>query len=181
MKKVTVLTGSPRKGGNSDRMAEAFIAGALSAGHSVHKIEAAQLSISGCKACDGCWMNGRPCVQEDDFNRIAPLILDADVVVFASPLYYYDLSSQLKTLLDRFYALCEDQSGKPMKIREYVLMMYGETSHKEDFEAVSRIMGEIAHFLKWEHRGSLFATSAAKKGDVTDAVLKEAERIGQEL
>ena len=88
-KKIVVLTGSPRAGGNTDRMADAFISGAMAAGHEVTKFSTAQLNVKGCVACGGCYSReDRPCCHDDDFNRIAPVIEQADVVVFAAPLYW---------------------------------------------------------------------------------------------
>ena len=81
-KNIIVLTGSPRAGGNSDQMAEAFARGAQSAGHLVTKISTAQLRVQGCVACGGCYQSGdKPCCHDDDFNRIAPLIESADVAL----------------------------------------------------------------------------------------------------
>lgn len=85
-KKIVVITGSPRKNGNSFAMTEAFIKAAEAKGHTVTRFDAADMTIGGCHACETCYKTGKACSFDDDFNTIAPAALDADVIVF-SPLY----------------------------------------------------------------------------------------------
>ena len=88
-KHILILTGSPRQGGNSDLMADAFIRGAESAGHQVTKIQTAQLKINGCTACECCYSSGgKACVQNDDFNQVAQAMEQADCVLHAHLLVY---------------------------------------------------------------------------------------------
>ena len=87
-KKVVVITGSPRNGGNSFAMASAFINRAKELGHQVVRFDAAMKSVGGCHACETCFQTGKPCTFDDDFNTLAPDILDADVIVFATPVYW---------------------------------------------------------------------------------------------
>ena len=86
-KKIVVLTGSPRKKGNSIAMTEAFIAAAQKKGHQITRFDTAQMQINGCRACDTCFSQGKACSFDDDFNKIAPEIEAADVVVFTMPVY----------------------------------------------------------------------------------------------
>jgi multimeric flavodoxin WrbA len=85
-------------------MAEAFMKGALSKGHQVTKFRAAAKAISGCKACNTCWSKDRACSFRDGFTELEPLLEKADVTVFASPLYWFGMSSQIKAAIDRMYA-----------------------------------------------------------------------------
>lgn len=85
-KRILVITGSPRKNGNSDILSEAFIEGALQAGHTVDRFDGGRKKIRGCIACDKCFTRETACAVKDDFNEVAPLIAQADVVVFSSPL-----------------------------------------------------------------------------------------------
>jgi hypothetical protein len=87
-KNILLLTGSPRRYGNSDRMAEAFTKGALDAGHNVMLFNAGRKEIGGCKACKECWSKGEPCIYRDDFDEVAPLLEEAEVILFATPLYW---------------------------------------------------------------------------------------------
>ena len=100
MKKVLILAGSPRKGGNSDILCDAFAKGAAEAGHQVEKIYVQQLRIGGCMACYGCRGTG-VCVQKDDMASVLEKLIAADVIVLATPVYFYSMDGQMKTLIDR--------------------------------------------------------------------------------
>lgn len=100
MKKVLVLSSSPRKGGNSDKLCDAFLSGAEAAGHRVEKIRVAEKKIGYCLGCDYCQTRGT-CCQKDDMVEILAKMVSADVLVFATPVYFYTVSAQLKTLIDR--------------------------------------------------------------------------------
>ncbi len=114
-KKVVVITGSPRKNGNSFAMTESFIKAAQEKGHSVTRFDAAMMEIGGCRACETCFSTGKACTFDDDFNKIAPAILEADALVFTSPVYWYSIPAQIKGVIDRIYSLVvggKDISGK---------------------------------------------------------------------
>lgn len=100
--KIVVLQGSPNKNGSSNLLAVEFIRGAEEAGHFVQVVDAAHADIHPCIGCIHCGYEG-PCMQKDDMNRIRKMILDADMLVLVTPLYYYGMSAQLKTLIDRLY------------------------------------------------------------------------------
>ena len=104
-KKILILAGSPRKHGNSDHLADAFINGAEKAGHDVEKVYIKDLKISGCLGCMACQKNGGKCVQKDDMSSIYEKVMAADVLVLAFPVYFYSWNSQLKAVLDRFCAI----------------------------------------------------------------------------
>ena len=114
-KKILVLTGSPRNGGNSDLMADAFIKGARAAGHEVVKVKTDEKNVRGCKACCACYSKGAACVIDDDFNEIAPHLENADVIAMVTPVYWYTFSAQLKAVIDRMYALCVGESLSAQK------------------------------------------------------------------
>lgn len=105
-KNVLVISGSARKGGNSDRMADAFCEGAREAGHTAEKVNiGTRMSIGGCLGCDGCRRGGGTCVQRDDMAVLYEKIAAADVVAIATPVYFYTWSAQTKAFLDRLYAV----------------------------------------------------------------------------
>ena len=87
-KKIVVITGSPRKNGNSFAMTDAFINAAEAKGHTVARFDAAMKNVGGCRACETCFKTGKACSFDDDFNTIAPAILEADAVVFTMPVYW---------------------------------------------------------------------------------------------
>ena len=101
--KIVILAGSPNRKGSSNLLADCFRQGAEEAGHTVEIIDAAYADIHPCTGCIHCGYEG-PCAQKDGMERIRPAILGADMLVFATPLYYYGMSAQLKTLIDRFCA-----------------------------------------------------------------------------
>ena len=112
--KIVVLEGSPNRRGSSNLLAEAFIQGAEQAGHTVADIDAAHADIHPCTGCVRCGYEG-PCVQKDDMERFRRQILDADMLVFVTPLYYYGMPAQPKTLVDRFCAIHSSITRKHMK------------------------------------------------------------------
>lgn len=100
-KKILILSGSPRKGGNSDLLCDAFLKGAKEAGHEVEKIRVSEKKIGYCKACYYCTKHDGACVIQDDMADVMQKIIDADVLVLASPVYFYSIDAQLKALIDR--------------------------------------------------------------------------------
>ena len=104
--KILVLNGSPRKNGNTARLVQAFERGAKEAGHSVKIENVALKKINGCKACEYCHEKEKAvCVQKDDMQDIYPKIKEADMLVMASPIYYYTMTGQIISALNRTYAL----------------------------------------------------------------------------
>ena len=109
-KNIVILTGSPRKGGNSDLLCDQFMLGAKEAGHGVEKIYLSDKRINHCSACGACQGNGGRCVQQDDMAEVLDKMIRADVIVMATPVYFYTMNGQMKTLIDRTYArYTEDQ------------------------------------------------------------------------
>ena len=104
MKKVIVISTSLRTGSNSDTLADMFIKGASDAGHNVEKISLAGKTIAFCKGCLACQKLGK-CVIDDDANAIMQKVLEADIVCWATPIYYYEMSGQMKVLIDRMNAM----------------------------------------------------------------------------
>ena len=112
--KIVVLQGSPNKKGSTFILADCFRQGAEDAGHTVEMIDVAHAKIHPCTGCIHCGYEG-PCVQKDDVESIRKKILDGDMLVFATPLYYYGMSAQLKILIDRFCAFNSSMQRKHMK------------------------------------------------------------------
>ena len=111
-KNVLILMGSPRKKGNTSILCDEFARGAADAGNSVERIDVVGKHIAGCLGCNGCQRNGGSCVQKDDMTEIYEKLQGADVVVLASPIYYYTWTSQLKAVLDRTYAMLTTMHDK---------------------------------------------------------------------
>lgn len=114
-KKIVVLTGSPRQNSNSSKMAEAFIEVAEKKYNDIVRFDTANMKLGGCRACETCFSTGKACTFDDDFNMIAREIQVADMIVFAMPVYWYSIPSQIKTVIDRLFSFCvggKDVSGK---------------------------------------------------------------------
>ena len=105
-KKIVVITGSPRKNGNSFAMTEAFIKAAEEKGHTVTRFDAAMMNLGGCHACETCYKTGKACSFDDDFNTIVPAVLEADAVIFTMPVYWYSIPAQIKCVIDKLYSFC---------------------------------------------------------------------------
>lgn len=179
-KNILVLTGSPRKGGNSDTLADAFIKGALEKGHAVTKVATAFKNILGCRACNACYSNGNACIFKDDFNEVAPHLENADTIVLATPLYWYTFPSSLKAVLDKMYALIVGK--RPSNIKESFLLVCGEDHDPHIFDGIIKSYQLIAANRQWKETGIIAVTGVRDPGDIlqTDAV-KKTEEMGRNL
>lgn len=180
-KNVLVITSSPRKGGNSDVLAEAFIRGAEAAGHEIARFNAAADPIQPCKACDACWSKGKACVFDDGFDRLAPLLEKADAIVFCGPVYWFSFNAQLKLVIDKLYAFSGNAPRK-LKASAYLLMCAGDPS-PEIFSIAKQEYAAILPYLNLKPAGELLVPGAYAKGDIqknTDA-LARAEMLGREV
>lgn len=181
VKNVLVLHASPRMEGNSNALAEMFIAGAEAAGHVVSRINLGHADIRPCLACDHCRRDPDICIQNDDMQQLYPAIKGADCVAFAAPLYYYGLPAQLKVMLDRLHAL--GLHIDQIRDKESVLMMTAADKSKSAFDAAVKNY-ELAclKYLRWQNRGVLLAPGMDAAGDIKDdPLLAEAYILGHGL
>lgn len=109
MSKILVINGSPRKNGNTARMIAVFREKAEANGNEVVEFNAALSNVGGCHACETCFKSGKTCTYDDDFNTIAPDIMDADGIVLACPTYWYSFPGQIKNVIDKCYSFFIDQ------------------------------------------------------------------------
>lgn len=112
MKKIVIISSSPRRGGNSDLLCDQFMRGAVEAGNQVRKIFLRDRKINFCTGCGSCADGTKPCVQHDDAAEILAEMVAADVIVLATPVYFYSMSAQLKTLIDRSCPRYRELSNK---------------------------------------------------------------------
>ena len=117
MKKVLAIVSSPRKGGNSELLVDEFVKGAQEAGHEVEKVCLREKKIAPCIACEACLRNGGTCVQHDDMTEVLQKLMEADVIVLSTPVYYYSICAQLKTMIDRTLPI--GANGGRMKNKEF--------------------------------------------------------------
>ena len=163
-KKVVVITGSPRKNGNSFAMTESFIKAAQEKGHSVTRFDAAMMQIGGCRACETCFSTGKACTFDDDFNKIAPAILQADAIVFTMPVYWYSIPAQIKGVIDRIYSLVV--GGKDISGKECALIACCEEEDLSVLDGVRIPMERTAALNKWTMVGEVLVPGVLKPGDI---------------
>ncbi|MDO5565784.1 MAG: flavodoxin family protein [Planctomycetia bacterium] len=176
-KKILVISTSPRKGGNSETLADEFIRGAKEAGNDVEKIVLYDKIIGFCKGCMACQKTQR-CVIHDDADKIAQNILTADVIAFATPIYYYEMCGQMKTLLDR----CNPLYPSDYSFRDvYLLATSADESENAMDGATKGIEGWIACFEKSRLAGVVKGTGANDLGEIQNnpAALKAAYELGK--
>lgn len=175
--KILVITGSPRKNGNSNTLAEHFIKGAEEAGHKVVRFDSAFKNVHPCIACNKCGMNGE-CVFKDDFEFVRNNIVDADAVVFATPMYYFGISAQIKAVIDRFYAI-NGQIHVPKKA--VLIMTYADTSSKEAQPIINHYE-TLLNYLGWSDAGKVIASGVWTEGSVNNTQYpKQAYELGKNI
>jgi multimeric flavodoxin WrbA len=161
-KKVLVLSASPRKGGNSDLLCDQFMLGATEAGNQVEKIFIRDKIINHCIACGACQGNGGRCTQQDDMDEVLDKMIGADVIVMATPVYFYTMSGQMKTLIDRTYARYTGISNKEM-----YFIMTAAVSRKELLErTLEGFRGFTSCLSGAKEKGVIYGTGAWNKGDI---------------
>ena len=177
-KKVLIISSSPRAKGNSARLAQSFAEGAKAAGNETELVSLHDKQIGFCRGCFVCQKTQR-CVMHDDADAIREKMLNADVLVFATPIYYYEMSGQLKTMLDR---------GNPLFTADYtfrdiyVLTAAAEEDEQVSSRAVSGIAGWIECFEKARLAGSLFCGGVTDVGDIESSEkLREAFEMGKRI
>jgi len=172
---IVVLTGSPRKAGNTEKLAAAFVEGAKAAGKNVTLFRTADMKIGGCRGCEHCFEEKGVCVQKDDMPPILEALKNADALVLVSPVYYYDISAQLKLAVDRTFALIS--VGTPIK-KAALIMTCGDDSEKAAEGSVVTF-NSICAFSEWEVAGVVIATGLHNPGEIEGRIeLEKARSLG---
>ena len=147
--KIIVLQGSPNKGGSTTMLCEEFERGAREAGHAVERVDVAYAGIEPCTGCVACGYEG-PCVQSDGMDALRAKLLAADMVVFATPLYYYGMTAQLKTVIDRFCSANFSITGKHMKS---ALLTVAWNADNWTFDALEAHYDTLVRYLHFDDCG----------------------------
>ncbi|MCR5025455.1 MAG: flavodoxin family protein [Lachnospiraceae bacterium] len=178
MSKILVLTGSVRKGGNTDLLAEAFAEGTKK-NNEVDIISVADVKVNPCNGCNACFSTeGNVCVQKDDMDLIYRKLKEADTLIIASPVYFYGISARLKAVIDRLHTPMRDQFG----VKRMGLILVGAADIPELFDSIIIQYRLVLNFFHLEDIGMVLVHGAKDKGDVKKTTgLKEAERLGQTL
>lgn len=164
--KIVVITGSPRRKGNSFAMTDAFVKAAEAKGNSVTRFDAAFMKIGGCHACMTCFKTGKACSFDDDFNQIAEAVLKTDAVVYTMPVYWYSIPSQIKGVIDRIFSLVV--GGKDISGKKCALITCCEESDMTVMDGVRIPLERSAKLLKWQMVGEVLVPGVLNEGAVSD-------------
>lgn len=176
--KIVVLTGSPHKNGTSNTLVNEFIRGAEENGHTIKRFDTPFLRIHPCIGCDHCGMNG-PCAFQDDMPKILDTILESDMIVFATPIYYFGFSAQIKSAIDRFYS----RNGQIQ--RKHLKSAFIATAWNNDEQVMSGIEKHIdilIDYLNLDNQGMILAKGYGYRGASTEKqYMEEAYDLGKTI
>lgn len=163
MKNILVIQGGGRVNGNTSQLVERFAEGAQKAGHRIEIVSLVKNEVKGCTGCNAC-RYGKPCVQKDSFNDIVPKIKAADLIVFASPLYFWTISSRIKAFIERFYCLAQEDSDPPLgryekyPVKDCALLVTAADNFFWTFEQVSSYYRfTLIDYIGFNDKGMLLA------------------------
>lgn len=169
-KNVLVLMSAGARNGNTDRLTDAYINGLAEAGHTVTKVFLGSMHIEGCRGCGVCQRRGNVCAIKDDMQRIYPLFKQCDVLVMASPLYFWTVTSHLKAFIERLYAISV-KDKYPTK--ETVLLMTAGDDNAETFAHPLRYFHIIAEIFGGKEVGHYFAGGCTGCENITRHIDKK--------
>ncbi len=160
--KIVILSGSPHKNGTTSKLVDSFIAGAREAGHEITRFDTAFTNVHACTGCDACQTEGGKCVFQDDMTAIGQALAQSGAIVFATPIYYYGINAQLKTVIDRFYAI-EPLIRKGQKT-VFITAMADDTP--DSAVPANDHYKAFVKWLKWNDCGILNAVACPAAGDL---------------
>lgn len=180
-KNIVVLNGSPRRKGNTSALVREFTRGAKSVGNSVTEFFINDMNIHGCRGCFGGQSSREcPCVQKDDMDQIYPVVKNSDVIILATPLYYWNMSGQIRTVIDRLFALEEgDANLLRGHDRSSALLMAAEG---HGFDDVVLYYDHLMEHLQWKNLGHVLAGGNNNMGDIEGKIeLQKAYELGKSI
>ena len=173
---VTLLNGSPRRGGNTEILAKEFERGAIEAGNTVQLINLAGKKIAGCLGCQYCFSHDGECVQKDDMGEILQILDQTDLLVFASPIYWFDITAQLKSAINRMYA-----RGKiGFHFKKTALLL--DSGADGVYDAALAQYRATCAYLRWQSIGEICVPGMTEKGSIkTSPLLSKAYELGKSV
>ena len=175
---ILVLQASPNLRGSTSILVEEFARGARAAGHEVTRVDVARLSIAPCTGCVACGYEG-PCVQHDDMDGLRAQILAADMLVLATPLYYYGMAAQLKCVIDRF---CSANSSITRKRMRSALLTVAWNADDWTFDALEAHYDTLVRYLCWQDCGRVLGYGCGTTGMTRASSYPQAAyELGREL
>ena len=176
-KQIVILSGSPRKNGNTEQLVCAFQTGAESVGHTVKIFPVAHMNIRACTGCEHCIDNPNICAIKDDMQGVLTAIVNADIIVWASPVYYFSVTAQLKAAIDRCYPLPLDAPPK-----QAALLLTCADASSDTAEGALAMYRKTLEYYGWHDAGIVIATGVEHKGDIAGhEALELAENLGQKF
>ena len=176
--KIVVLSGSPHKHGTTSKLVDSFIAGAGEAGHEIVRFDTACMNIHPCIACEKCHSENKECVFKDDMIKIGNDLADSDCVVLATPIYYYGICSQLKTVIDRFYAI--EESIRRQQKTVFITAMADD--NPETVKPANDSYRAAINWLGWHDAGIVNAFSCTTVDDLNSTDYEErAYNLGKSI
>jgi multimeric flavodoxin WrbA len=174
MKKVLAIVGSPRKGGNTDILVQKVAEGAISNGAQVKTLHLGKLNIRECDGCHVCW-KGKHCSKNDDMLAIYDKIIESDVIVFGTPVYWYGPAALMKALIDRLvYFNCPENRAK-IRGKQAAIVIPFEEENPETAKPVVEFFVKCLNYLEMRLAGAIIVGGVSDKGDV----LKKTERLSE--
>jgi multimeric flavodoxin WrbA len=181
--KITVILGSPRRDGNSARLAAALASGASEVGYKARNIRLHGLKIGGCIDCKRCWSNGTHCFLNDDMKEVYAELDDADVIVFASPLYFYSWTAQIKQVWDRLLPYLCENSKVDLRGRRVILLATAGDGDKRCFDGLRKSFELTCSHCGLRIAGEICAHGVHGAGEISEkgGWLARAEELGRSL
>ncbi len=178
MKKVLILSGSPRKGGNSDLLCDEFMRGASEAGNHVEKIRVSEKKIGYCTGCYYCQTSGGACAIKDDMAEVLQKMIDADVLVLASPVYFYSIAAQLKAVIDRTVARWLEVKNKEF----YFIVTCADEEKESQERTIECFRGYMDCVEGAVEKGVIYGTGVYQKGEIKSrSAFKDAYEMGKRV
>jgi multimeric flavodoxin WrbA len=182
MRKVLAIVGSPRKGGNTDILIQRVAEGAISKGAQVNTLHLGKVNIRECDGCHLCWQ-GKPCPKRDDMLDICSAIIENDVIIFGTPVYWYGPTALMKALIDRLvYFNCPENRAK-IRGKQAAIVIPFEEENPETAKPVVEFFEKCLNYLEMSVAGAIIVGGVSDKGDVLKkpACLSEAFELGKKL
>lgn len=177
-RKIAVVIGSPRKGGNTWMLAESFIKGAEEAGHEVHIIDVGRADIKGCLGCEYCFTHAGICCQKDDMTQYYPVLRECDTIVYASPVYCFSWTAQIKAFQDRMFCGLAD----PFGITSCALLTVFEDKDESIVKPLIDTYRISAAYTHFKNEGEVFVSGTYEKGAIEgNPKLEDAYELGRSL
>lgn len=175
---IAVLIGSPRKGGNTEILANSFIEGAAKS-NKIAVISVTDRKVNGCTGCNYCYKDqSHRCIQKDDMQKIYDELACADIIVIATPVFFYGVSSQLKCLIDRLH----NPVRNGFKVKKLALLAVAADTTPTVFDSISAMYASVLKYFSLENGGIITVPGVEKRGDILgNAALKEAFKLGENI